>query len=431
MVIILKAVQPKDAAFVKLIETRIKSLKFEDVDAGQDSLTLTVDNSDVVLLDTPGFLDATEILIQWGDIGNLTEQRKIKLKKITGFQTLEISGTGVLWSFDQVPVKRLWELQDITEIIHKLALEMGFERPDIQQPEAYYFDSFQQYEPNARFIARLARLVGYSFWIDSNFHWRARDAKGKTITTLVYKGTLEPSMPGYIIGEPSVKFELRRDDPEAVKATAAVDKTLNKDPTKANSGFMNMLTTRPGKPARFVMKGYGNLVYESKQEQRVNVFAEGLKLLSKYTTKVYAPSGKPTKAAGIWRGGQDKKHKMEVKIRGLGFLTIGALMELANMGKMNEGKWYIKKIVHEVTSSGFTQNLELTRNSGKMGKAAVAGKVNTSKSDALFGPPLSEFTTETAIVKDADGNMKTIQRQVPTKLDGVSIQFKNYWGKLP
>jgi phage protein D len=436
VVILLKPDKPKDEAFIKVISNKIKTLSFEDSDSGKDFLKLELDNSDLALLNEVGFLDATSFYIQWGNINNMTPLRKINIKKISGFLTLTVEGTGVLWKQDQEAIKKHWDNQNISDIVKKIAKEMGFERPDIQEPEAYYFSSFQQYEPNSRFLARLAREVGYSFWVDDNLHWKAADLKGASVLSLVFRGTSDPSQPGCIIGEPTVKWEFTREQPAQIIAVATVDKTVKAGPS---SNMVNAVTMGAGSGtktrSRYSMTAYGTLVYNTDTEKKAATFGEQKELPRKQKDTVYTPTGKPQKAAGAWRGKQSTS-EIEVKIRGVGYIRLGSIVTCFNFGSINEGKWYIKKIKHEVNGSdGFTQSLTLTRTAAKKAGAdakTVLGKVNkTSTASDLFGPPMDEFREEEKLVTDANGTVTKVMRKVPNKPDGVTKQFIDYWGGYP
>jgi phage protein D len=433
MVILLKPDKPKDEAFIKAISKRIKSLSFEDEDNGKDFLKLELENSDLVLLDEVGFLDASSFFIQWGNIDNLTPMRKITIKKISGFLTLTVEGTGALWKEDQVAYKKLWSNKKIVEIVREISAEMGFLSPDIQEPDGYNSDSFQQFEPNSRFLARLAREVGYSFWVDSNLHWKAPDLKGSSAITLVFRGTTDEKQPGSIIGEPTVKWEFTREQPQQIIAKASVDKTK----VAGASGTVQPVamvtgkgpTTRP----RYSMNAYGTLVYNTDVEKKAATFGEQKELPRKQTDTVYTPTGKPQKASGAWRGKQNTS-SIEVKIRGVGYLSLGVVVTCANFGSINEGKWYVKKIKHEINAEGFTQSLTLTRTAGKKVGAngkPVVGKVNKTGDGLLSGPPLPEFREEERLVTDANGTITKVTRKVPVAPDGVTKEYIKHWGGYP
>jgi phage protein D len=374
----LKAEKPKDKALIEAISSRILSFEYEAGDSGQDFMKLEVDNGDLALFEYEGFFDADAFLIQWGSEGNMAPQHKIRIKKITGFGSLTIEGTNEMWKGDQVPVRRLWDNEETAGIVRKVAGEMGYPNPDIQVPAEQTFVTRQQYEPNARFLQRIAKEFGYAFWIDSNLHWRSRDAAQAPTTRIVYKGTSNPSVPGVVIGEPSVKFEFTRSQPGKVVGEGMKDKAkeapASSTPQVVLWGKGSTLTSKP----RITTTRFGTLQYNAEEAKARSVFSEAKELPTKQEAKVYTPGGNPQKAAGIWRGAQSVQG-IDVTIVGVGNLAAGSVVEVANFGRINDGKWYVRKIKHRLDGQGFTQALTLSRSSGKKAGAsgkAVKGKVN-------------------------------------------------------
>ncbi|MDO8941956.1 MAG: hypothetical protein Q7U75_02165 [Desulfobacterales bacterium] len=428
--ILLKAVSPKEDALVRAISTRILSLSYEDVDSGQDTLKLEVDNDDLALFGFPDIYQADAIIVQWGDPGNLTAPRKFRIKEIAGFLVWTLTATGEMWSGDQVAVRRIWDQEEVTEIVRKISAEMGYENPEVQEPEEMVFLTRQQFEPNARFLQRLAAEFGYAFWIDSKLHWVSRDVNGTPRRMLVFRGTSEPSSPGIVIGTPSVKFQFTRTKPQTVKGVS----TENKAETKPGSAAVQPTLWTPsatGGPPRITTNGYGTLEYSSGTSAAKALFAEGKLLPAKHTETVYTPSGKPQKAGGMWRGKQDSA-SVEVTIVGIGDLSVGAVMELANFGAINDGKWYVRKVTHKQAADGFTQSLSLTRDSGKKaGKNAkdVPGKVNrvaAAGEKGTAGVP-DNRPKEVRIIGNQYGTLETVERKEPASF----TRFMERFGEKP
>lgn len=424
--ILLKAVSPKDEALVKAISTRILSLSYEDVDSGQDHLKVEVDNDDLALFNFPDIFQADAIIMQWGEQGNLTPPRKFRIKEISGFLVWTLTATGEMWSGDQAPVQRLWEEEEVVEIVRKISAEMGYSNPDIQEPEEMVFITRQQFEPNARFLQRLAAEFGYAFWIDSQLHWKSRDANGTPRRLLVFRGTSEPSKPGLVVGTPTVKFSFTRSKPGQVKGVATENKAEAK-PASATVAPPVWTPSANGGAPRITTNGYGTLEYSSDRAQAKTLFPEAKMLPTKHTEKVYTPSGKPQKAAGIWRG-QQNVQSIEVPIVGIGDLVVGSLVELANFGAINDGKWYARKVVHKQAQDGFTQVVSLSRDSGKKaGRKAkdVPGAVNRAAAAGEKGTAGAPDTrpTEVRIIGNKYGTLETVQRKEPESFTRFMERF--------
>lgn len=424
--ILLKAISPKDEGLVKAISSRILSLSYEDVDSGQDHLKLEVDNDDLSLFNFPNIFQAEAVVMQWGEPGNLTPPRKFRIKEISGFLVWTLTATGEMWTGDQKPVRRLWEEEEVTEIVRKISGEMGFQNPDIQEPEEMVFLTRQQFEPNARFLQRLASEFGYAFWIDSRLHWRSRDAKGTPRRVIVFRGTSDPSVPGVVIGTPSVKFSFTRSKPAEVKGVATENKAEKKPESATVAPPVWVQSPTSGEP-RIVTNQYGTLQYSSGRAQAQTLFPEAKLLPAKHTEVVHTPSGKPQKAAGKWRGKQDSQ-SVELSIVGIGDLVVGDVLELANFGAINEGKWYVRKVVHKQASDGFTQAITLTRDSGKKAgdKAkTVPGSVNRAAAPGekgTAGAP-DNRQTEVRIIGNRFGTLETVERREPASFTRFMERF--------
>jgi hypothetical protein len=422
--IFLKAEKPKDASLVEAISSRILKLQYEATDSGQAYLKLEIENSDLALFSYEGFFDADAILIQWGAPGNMVPQHKVRIKKISGFQTLTLEGSNEMWKGDQTPLRRLWDNTEVTEIVRKVAGEMGYTEPDIQAPDEMVSLTRQQYEPNARFLQRLASEFGYAFWIDSTLHWRSRDAEQAPNTRIVYKGTSDPGVPGIVIGEPSVKFEFSRSQPGKVKGESLKDKTKIATAANPPPPVSFFAGTGSSPRPRITTSKFGTLQYSAEMAKARTTFAEGKEIPTKQETKVYAPGGNPQKAAGLWRGAQ-KVQSIEVTITGVATLAVGSVVEVANFGIINEGKWYVRKIDHRVDSGGFTQGLTLSRSSGKKTgekKKPVPGNVNRA-ADANAAGTAGTSNTGPRIVVRPYGTFTDVSRNKP---EGTSEFFSRF-----
>jgi phage protein D len=381
--IILKSITKEGKKAVDLMSTRIESLEYVDSDGGMDQFKLTLTNKDQKLFNTSTLLENTELIAQWGDKENLTTPRKIILTKISGFEKVTIEGHAkAIWTQDIEDKKRLFENKTYIEIVREVSREMGFPNPDIQLLPNLESETVQQYEPNSRFLARLARRVGFTFWIDvRNLHWRPRDASRKPVVNLIYKGTENSSEFGKIKGTPKFNFSYTRSRPAEIKAVSRKNKAEKKSRPKVNLPRLKV-DTSSGRSKLVAADNSGDLVTKSSTEESERTYANKKKAPAVHKEKKYSPSGKK-------RGyGQWQKRSMEIMtgtldIYGISSLLPGDVVIISNVGEIFEGKWYIKEIKHKQTSA-FEQTLEVSRNSGK--KVNKKGKNSKqSKKDDVKG----------------------------------------------
>ena len=151
-------------------------------------------------------------------------------------------------------------------------------------------------------------------------------------------------------------------------------------------------------------------------------------LPAKHEETIYTPSGKPQKAGGVWRGKQDTS-EIEVKIVGAGDVVVGCVLELANFGAINDGKWYTRSVKHQQGADGFTQDIKLTRGSGKkVGKGAkdVPGKVNKAAAVGEKGTAgaANPRQTEVRIVPGTYGEFEEVMRDRPSGFTKFVDRYK-------
>jgi hypothetical protein len=381
--IILKSSTQEGKKAIDLMSSRVESLEYVDSDGGMDKFKLTLNNKDHKLFENPILLENTELIAQWGNIENLTTPRKIILTKISGFETVTIEGHAKsIWMQDIEDKKRLFENKTYVEIVKIVATEMGFPSPDIEPLPNLDKETVQQYEPNSRFLARLARRVGFTFWIDvRNLHWRPRDAKRKPVINLVYKGSENTSKFGVIKGTPKFDFSYTRNRPAEIKAVGRKNKTEKKSKPEVNMPRLKV-DTESGVSKLVASDNSGDLVTSSTTEESERTYANKKKAPASHKEKKYSPSGKK-RGYGQWQKRSMDIMKGTLDIYGISTLLPGDVVIISNVGDIFEGKWYVKEIKHKQTSS-FEQTLEVSRNSGKKTNKKDKNE-KTSKSDDVKG----------------------------------------------
>jgi len=368
VVIDIRPLDPKDTEFTEQIRSRVQSLTFDDTDDGVDVLKLVLENTDRALSNSKKVIAGKGIIISWGESGNMVPSREITFTRVKSSGTsLIYEGKGKLFNSDLKPTYRRWDAVEVTELVRKVAREMGFNNPDISGLETEFVIK-QQNTTNSRFLAKLAREFGVAFWIDNrNFHFKSRDITTPTRLRLVYRGVENGAGFGRIIGEPDIDFEYTRRKPSIVTnrtTPKVVAPGVRVEFKKAPDGTTVPVIIRTGA--------------QTSEKQTVSgssskaAYAEKRNLPAKHEDRRYIAKAMFHKGSPQWQNKSRDKQTGTIPIHGDATLYPGDTIELYNYGEINEGKWYVRNIKHEVSRSQFTQKLGVSRTSGKK---KIAGNV--------------------------------------------------------
>lgn len=406
----IKGKTAKDQEWVDRILGRVQSFKFTDKDSGMDTMELTLANDDLALL-TDDLLDAKSLIVAWGDNISMVPPREITLTNIKGFDTLLVKGNGKLWKGDLDVVNFLWKEVSYSAIVREVTKKMGYPHADIEDPDIFLEEDIQQKESNSRFLARLARRVGYAFWTDANnIHWKSRSVTKAPRRKIVYKGIEDDGDMGVVLGKPSIEIGFSRNKPKTVKTVGTKQAPIT---GKSKSSSVKMGKTKSGKRVLDSTSNQGgNLEEKSTREEKSSTYAEKKLVPAKHEQKKY--SARRNRGYGKWKKQNSDRAKIKISVVGdIGWVP-GETAELINFSELFAGKFWVRQVVHFIDKSGFRQELTFSRTSGKKtGKKSksVKGKINTGTTKGQKG----KIERKKVILDSTSGSSGNIRKRTRRK----------------
>lgn len=207
---------------------RFISFTFDDSDSKADKFTLELNNYDLLLLDDPRFAKGQKIELSWGYYDAMTPPRTMKITKANGWTKFKVEGVALSSELDKTPIQKKWTGKKYSEIAYEIAVTEGFDGPMIHVDETQaVIEYVPQFETNARFLARIAKKVGFQFYVDhTGFHFHRRRFGAPPIRAYSWGFAVAGSPPGGgIIGEPKFEVEHTRRKPGRVRVVGRDEKT--------------------------------------------------------------------------------------------------------------------------------------------------------------------------------------------------------------
>lgn len=185
------AVVPEGAPETMRIDVvgTILSFEYEDKEDGADKLKFDVRNDDLTEHDNPLWKKGNILFVQWGSPGAMSQPRKAIIEKVMGFRTLTIEAHALSMVMNTVSRRRQWENYTRSEVAAEIAEEWGYgsEMQIIEATTQRFETITQAAQPDARFLATLARKQGFVFFVDfDGFHFHSRQITQRTHRTYTY-----------------------------------------------------------------------------------------------------------------------------------------------------------------------------------------------------------------------------------------------------
>ena len=197
-------VQPAGVATTQRppVDIRVISLSFDEEEAKQDVITLTVDNHDLAAFESPMFAIGTKIITSWGYPGAMGKTREGSVTKVSGSLQLKVECKGKSHLANLIAKTRIFTNVRRCDVALQLATEHGQaavatidETPGVvMRPMSgaawggvVYSQITQSRMTDAAFLRDLAHREGYDYHEDVNgFHFHARRVGAAPIRTFTY-----------------------------------------------------------------------------------------------------------------------------------------------------------------------------------------------------------------------------------------------------
>ena len=365
------AIEPKN------LTDRILSLKYEDLEAKADKLTLTIDNQDLSDFDDPIWRQGNFIYISWGYPGRMAVERKLIIKKVHGFSEMTITAFGLEVMLDHVQRVDNYPNMTRSQAARKIAARWGYvddsvvtiEETDHIQPMIQ-----QNAITDAVLLRKMASAEGMQWYIDwDGFHFHKHDflnPKGRReVKHFRYFGDQSVSE----ILEVNIESDVTR-IPGAITVAPRPRFPLNIDVTHMSSTEQQWMSEKiiaAGWQGQ-ALDGYNG--YEQREVKRTN-----------------AKSGKEAKTqmVAIYGNKQLDAVKLEVTVVGDPNIFAKSVVVLENIGIRLSQAYYVKE-VHHTIHRGYTCELKCV--SSGVGGRSVASKYSNEANAIVVGvSPTGKF----------------------------------------
>ena len=116
--------------------SRIIGFTFDDAESKADKLSLQLDNQDLSLFDREDLMGGATLEVSWGYAGNMAVPRRVVVKKLKGFTTLEVEGQALSTLMNREAKTRSWENVTRSSVVRQIAEELAAIRHSLGAADA-------------------------------------------------------------------------------------------------------------------------------------------------------------------------------------------------------------------------------------------------------------------------------------------------------
>lgn len=333
---------------------RIIGFTYEDCERKTDKVSLQLDNYDLSLFEREELTGGAVLEVSWGYPGNMAPPRRVTVKKLKGFTTLDIEGQALSVLMNREAKTRQWENKTRADVVREIAKEHGYEGQFVDVDDtAESFDVINQTaETDARFLRRLAAREEFEFYVDDggmHFHERRQSAA----PTHVFTWFSDPGR-GDVISV-SVESDLVK---RAGKVTVKGRDPMTRTTVESSSSSANTTRATLGETVEVVDPETGSTSLETR-----NATA------SVHPTASSTSKRAERESAARFRAAERSTVKLSMNVVGDPTLRAKSIVEVRGITPLLSGKYYVTEVKHVVSGSGYTCELKLTRDgTGRMAK---------------------------------------------------------------
>jgi len=346
---------------------RIIGFTFEDSERRADKVAIQLDNFDLSLFDREDLMGGATLEVSWGYPGNMAVPRRVVVKKLKGFTTLDIEGQALSALMNREARTRNWENVTRSEVARRIAEEHGYEGQfiDVEDTEEVLDVVNQTAETDARFLRRIAAREEFEFYVDDggfHFHERRQDAA----PTHVFTWFSDPGR-GDVLSV-NVESDLVK---RAGRVTVRGRDPLSRSTIESSSDNDTTDRATLGEVVEVVDPETGSTSLETRN-----------------ATESVHPTSAPTagrasrESAARFRRAERATVKLSLKVVGDPTIHAKSIVEVRGVSGLLSGKYYVTEVKHVISSSGYTCELKLTRDGQGQRARQVAreqrGERNTS-----------------------------------------------------
>ena len=325
---------------------RLVGFTYEDCEKKADKLTLQLDNFDLHFFDRQELMGGALLEVSWGYPGNMSPPRRVVVKKLKGFTTLNVECLCKSSQMNRQSRTRRWENVTRSDVVRAVAKENGYEGRfvDVEDTEEVFDVINQAAETDARLLRRLAAREGFQFYVDlGGLHWHRRRQRAAPSHVLTWYA--DPGR-GDVLNV-NVESDLVK---RVGRATVRGRDPLKKTTLNASSTSESTSRSTLGETVEVVDPETGRTHLE-----RRNATA------SVHPSTASSAGRAKREAAARFRRAERATIKLSLRAVGDPTLRAKSIVEVRNISRLLSGKYYVTDAKHVISSGGYTCNLKLTR----------------------------------------------------------------------
>lgn len=376
------------------LSDQVLGLKYEDNAKKADRLTLTIDNDDLRNFDEPVWRTGSTALVSWGYYGTMTPERRVVIRKVTGFLQLNVEGTGGEVTLDRIAHTKTFYDKTYSQVVSEIAARWGYSAATslwVQETHERHAAIHQANMTDAQFIRRLANNLGWVWYITHDgFHFHPRAYMQREDKRLMY-----------------------RYDPSKLDDTEIIDVSVEMDVTRV-AGSMQSVGFSPAE--RFGIKvDATNMDDDAQANLASRVIAGGLYnmpipgLKDVYHHEIKRAQGVQAVPAAIRKNAQVALLKAQSNVVELMLTVVGnpniyadTVIEIDGIGQRLSQRYYVKRVTH-IINRGYTTEIECV-------------------SDGVGGHSTkSRWLPEATIIRAAPLKPSFVSNQQPRKNPGIKV----------
>ncbi|HMA96949.1 MAG TPA: contractile injection system protein, VgrG/Pvc8 family, partial [Polyangiaceae bacterium] len=311
------------------------------------------------LFDRPELVNGATIEVSWGYPGNMSPPRRVVLKKLKGFDVLNLEGQATSVLLNQHARTRAWKSKARSDVVREIAAEHGYEGQflDVEDTGVVLDTINQAAETDARFLKRLAAREAFDFFIDDQgLHWRSRKQSGPPTHVLTWFS--DPGR-GDVLSV-SVESDLTR---RVGRVDVRARDPLTRSTVEASASSANVNRTTLGTVVEVVDPRTGTTTLEQRNATSV----------VEPTSAGNAAAAKRESSARFQRAERDTV-KLSLQVVGDPTLRAKTVIEVRGISTLLSGKYYVSEAKHVISASGYMVDLKLTRDASGRRQGASAGE---------------------------------------------------------
>ena len=341
------------------ISDRFVSLRLKECDQKVDTATLILRNDDLRLFDDPRFAAGQVLEFSWGSGGRIGPTWQMTISEPEGWRVVKLEGKArIISDLDRFPKLRRWEGMSYSRIATQVALDAGISpHAIIVDPTKTILGSVVQSGQDSvgRMLARMAREVGFVFYIDASgiFHFHRRKLDQPPVRNYSWGFEVQGSHAGGdVLGEPRYKVNDSRDAPGAIRVCGYNPTTGRQFEYRAS----NATTDRKSLGARVEV--------EDPDVNPPGVYGRRSRLEVMPSTAASVEEARE-RVDGQWFHRSTARQQLGFSAEGDPDVTKGQVIGFYCNSKVISGLWYIAELDTDISDGKATQGIMGIRDGSK------------------------------------------------------------------